>query len=221
MPDLSFEVMSAEPVPFAAAPTMAFRLTAKNAPPQEAIHNVLLSAQIQIEAQKRRYDSDEQDRLFELFGEPGRWGQTLRPMLWTHATAVLLPFTGAASFELQVPCTFDFNVAATKYFDALSEGDVPLIFLFSGTVFYAGDDGALQVARISWSKEARFRLPASAWRALMDAYYPNTAWLALRKDVFDKLAAYKARNGLSSWEQALEQLLDAARVKAQKELATQ
>ena len=60
---------------------------------------------------------------------------------------------------MPVPCTFDFNVAATKYFHGLSEGDLPLNFLFSGTVFYAGGSERLQVAPISWEKEAKFKLP--------------------------------------------------------------
>lgn len=207
MPDLTFQVNGAEPVAFAAAPTMAFKLSATNAPAAETIHNVLLNVQIRIDTPKRQYTPAEKARLVELFGAPERWGQTLRPMLWTHANVVVPPFSGAAAFELHAPCSFDFNVGATKYFDGLSQGDTPLLFLFSGTVFYAGEQGALQVARISWSKEARFHWPAAEWRKLMQAYYPNTAWLALRKDVFDRLAALKAREGLSSWEQTLESLL--------------
>lgn len=39
---------------------------------------------------------------------------------------------------------------------------MPLNFLFSGTVFYADENGALQVAPIPWNKEAPFRLPVKA-----------------------------------------------------------
>jgi len=39
---------------------------------------------------------------------------------------------------------------------ALDDGEVPLEFLFSGTVFYSGDDGALQTMRISWDAEAEW-----------------------------------------------------------------
>jgi hypothetical protein len=106
-----------------------------------------------------------------------------------------------------VPCTFDFNVAATKYFAGLTDGEVPLNLLFSGTVFYAGGEGALQVAQISWDKEARYRLPVQVWKEMMDIYYPNSAWLSLRKDVFDRLYRYKVRRGIPTWEQALESLL--------------
>ena len=109
-----------------------------------------------------------------------------------------------------MPCSYDFSLAATKYFDALEEGEMPLCFLFSGTIFHEAADGALQVAQISWEKEAYFRLPAATWRGLMDAYYPNTAWLCLRKDVFDRLDHYRSRQGLPTWEQAMERLLSAA-----------
>jgi len=106
-----------------------------------------------------------------------------------------------------VPCTFDFNVAATKYFHGLSGGDVPLTFLFSGTVFYADAHGTLQVAPIPWDKEARFRLPIKAWNEMMDIYYPNTAWLCVRRDVFERLYQYKISNAIPTWEETLEALL--------------
>jgi hypothetical protein len=109
-----------------------------------------------------------------------------------------------------VPCTFDFNIAATKFFHGVESGDIPLCFLFSGTVFYDRGDGAAQVSPISWSKEARFRLPVEVWRDMMETYYPNTAWLCLRKDVFERLYAYKVRHGIPTWEVAMERLLASA-----------
>ena len=109
--------------------------------------------------------------------------------------------------DLPVPCSFDFNVAATKYFDGLAEGDVPLCLQFSGTIFYAAPEGGLQVAPISWDKETRFKLPVQVWRDMMGSYYPNSAWLCLHKDTFDRLYQYKVRQGIPTWEQALEDLL--------------
>jgi hypothetical protein len=146
--------------------------------------------------------------MLDLFGTPDRWGQTLRSLLWTHVNLVVPTFAGdEAVIDMQVPCSFDFNVAATKYFAALIEGDIPLIFLFSGTIFYARPDSPLQVAPISWEQEARFKLPAKLWRDMMDSYYPNTVWINLHKDVFVRLYRYKTRRGLLNWEQALERLL--------------
>lgn len=207
MPELRFEVEGAEVTPYAMVPLLTFRLRITNDHPGETIHNVVLRCQIQIETTKRHYAPAEEASLRDLFGEPERWGQTLRAMLWTHASVVVPPFTGEVVAELPVACTYDFNVAGTKYFHALEGGEIPLDFLFSGSVFYQDDHGDLQVAPISWSKESRFRLPVETWRRLMETYYPNTAWVQLRRDVFDRLYEYKVRHGIPTWEQAVERLL--------------
>jgi hypothetical protein len=206
MPDLTFIVNKAEPVPFAASPLLNFTLAITDADSQP-IHAVALRCQIRIEPARRAYQESEKERLRDLFGEPSRWGQTMRTMLWSHAGIVVPPFDGATSVELPVACTYDFNIAATKYFYGLEEGEVPLCFLFSGTIFYAAEDGHLQVCQIPWEREASFRLPISTWRKMMDLYYPNTAWLALRKDAFDGLYDFKIRHSLPTWEAAIEKLL--------------
>lgn len=207
MPNLNFQVEGGEAVTFAASPLLAFKLRITNANAHEPIQTIALRCQIQIEATRRRYSAQEQERLRDLFGEPERWSQTLRAMLWTHASVIVTPFTGSTVVDLPVPCTFDFNVAATKYFAGLEDGEIPLILMFSGTVFYEADDGALQATQISWDKEAKYRLPVQVWNEMMNHYYPNTAWLNLRRDVFDSLHRYKMRRGLPTWEQALENLL--------------
>jgi hypothetical protein len=207
MPELSFKVEQASVVPFAASPTIAFRLHVTNVPAEQAIHTIALNCQIQIEVTRRRYTPEEQQQMLDLFGEPDRWSQTLRSMLWTNVSAVLPGFCGSTQADLRVPCTFDFNVAATKYFAGLAAGDVPLNMLFSGTVFYADAEGLLQVAPISWDQEAKFRLPLQVWQEMMQAYYPNGAWLHVRRDVFDRLYRYKMQRGIPSWEQALESIL--------------
>ena len=207
MPDLSFHVERAEVVPFAVTPQLALKLCVNNADAAEAIHTVALRCQIQIEASRRRYTPDEQERLRDLFGEPERWGQTLRTFLWTHTSAVVPPFISNIQIDLPVPCTFDFNVATTKYFAGLSEGDIPLCLQFSGTAFYAKGDGPLQVMLIPWDKEVRFKLPVQVWKELMDTYYPNSAWLCLRRDVFERLHRFKIENGIPTWEEAIERVL--------------
>jgi hypothetical protein len=128
-------------------------------------------------------------------------------MLWTHASVVVPQFTGGTVVSMQVPCTFDFNIAATKYFNGLADGDIPLCLMFSGTVFYEDSEGSLRMAPISWDKETRFRLPLKTWQDMMDLYYPNIAWLSLRRDVFERLHDYKVRHGILSWEQAIEKVL--------------
>lgn len=207
MPELSFQVRRASAVPFAASPTIAFQLQVGNTPEDQTIHTIALNCQIQIEVTRRRYTPEEQQRMLDLFGEPDRWSQTLRSLLWTNVSAVLPAFKGRTQADLHVPCTFDFNVAATKYFEGLAGGEVPLNLLFSGTVFYASAEGSLQVAPISWEQEAKFRLPLQVWRDMMQTYYPNCAWLHVRRDVFDRLYRYKVQHGIPTWEQALESVL--------------
>ena len=207
MPDLSFKVEGAAAVEYAATPTLAFKLRIANAVAGETIHTVALRCHIQIEATRRRYTAEEQRNMLDLFGEPGRWSQTLRSLLWTHASMVVPGFEGSTVADLLVPCTFDFNVAATKYFEGLTNGEIPLRLMFSGTVFYAGEDGALQVAPISWEQETPFKLPQSVWREMMSSYYPNSAWLCLRRDVFERLYHYKIQHGIPTWEQVLERVL--------------
>jgi Family of unknown function (DUF6084) len=210
MPDLNFEVVSAEAPAFAAVPTLVFKLRIVNAIEEEHIHNVALRCQIQLAVTRRRYSAEAQARLLEVFGEPKRWGETLRSLLWTHANTVIPQFSGSIIVDLPVVCTYDFEVVSTKYFNALEEGEIPLTFLFSGTIFYEGEAGNLQVGQISWSKEASFRLPVSVWQEMIARYYPNSAWIRLHKDVFDRLYRYKATHGLPTWEEVLVQLLQAS-----------
>ncbi len=207
MPDLNFEVTGAEPQAYAASPLLSFKLAIANTDRAQAIHTIALRCQIQIEPTRRHYQLAEQERLQDLFGEPSRWAETLRTLLWTHTSVVVPGFIGSTVVDLPVPCTFDFNVAATKYFAGLTDGEIPLVLQLSGTIFYANDSGALQVAQIPWSKEAKYRLAVKVWQEMMNLYYPNSAWLCLRRDVFDRLHGYKIARGLPTWEQTLESLL--------------
>lgn len=207
MPDLNFEVVGAEVPLYAAVPTLLFKMRITNADEQERIHSITLRCQIQLAVTRRKYSPEAQSRLLEVFGEPKRWGDTLRNMLWTHTTAVVPQFSGSIVADLAVPCTYDFEVTSTKYFNALEDGDIPLLFLFSGTIFYEGEEGNLQIAQVSWSKEATYRLPVAVWQDMIAHYYPNSTWIRLHKDVFDQLYQYKATHGLPTWEEVVTQLL--------------
>lgn len=214
MPGLTFNIIGAEAVAFAAAPTIGFRLQVTNSTPQHAVQSVALRSQILIEATRRHYSEAERDALRDLFGEPDRWSQTLRSFLWTHVNVNVPSFAQSVNCEIPVPCTFDFNVGATKYFYAAQEEAVPLCFQFSGTIFYTQAEGALQIEQIGWDQEARFRLPATVWHDMMNHYFPNSAWLRLRRDTFERLYEYKRVHGLATWEEALERLLPALRKEA-------
>ncbi len=204
MPGITFSITAAEAIPYAAIPTIGFRV---HVACPVAVASVALRCQIMIQASHRSYRSREREKLADLFGESDRWSQTLRPFLWTHATATIPAFTGTSETTLLVPCTFDFNVGATRYFHALRDGNLPLCFQFSGTIFYQSSEGALQIDQIDWGREAAFQLRASVWSEMMDHYYPDSAWLRLSRDAFERLDEYKRRQGLASWEQAIQRLL--------------
>jgi hypothetical protein len=209
LPELSFQIEGSEAVPYAAVPLLSVKLRITNQPPQQAIHSLILRCQVQIEPSRRRYVSAEQADLKDLFGEPERWGRTVRPLLWMNTSLSVPGFSGSTMADLQLPCSFDFNVAATKYFHALQDGEVPLCVLFSGTVFYNESDGPLQVTQIPWDREANYRLPVATWRQMMDMHYPNAAWLCLQRDALERLYQYKVLHGIPTWEEALERLIPA------------
>jgi hypothetical protein len=206
IPQLAFDVLDAARVEHAAVPSLRFSVRVQ-ALDGRAIRSILLDTQLQIAARRRAYDEAAHDRLFELFGQSADWGSTLRTLLWTRTTLVVPAFTGQTVVDVVVPCSYDLEVLASRYFDALSGGEVPLEFLFLGTVFYTGESGALQTARIPWEQEAEFRLPVQTWKDVMEAHYRGTAWVRLRKETFDRLAAHKSRNALATWDDALDDLM--------------
>ena len=203
VPSLSFSVEGAERVEHVAVPTIAFALRIESGD-GVAVRSVLLDVQLQIAARRRPYENATHDRLFELFGPVEQWGTSLRTLLWTRATLVVPPFTGSTVVQLPIACSYDLEVAASRYFDALDDGEVPLEFLFSGTVFYGAP---LQAARISWESEAEYRMPVALWRETMDRYFNGTAWLRLPKPSLDRLAAHKSRHALATWEDVVDSLL--------------
>ncbi|GAC1459436.1 MAG: DUF6084 family protein [Steroidobacteraceae bacterium] len=211
MPELEFTVIGAEAERHAAAPTLSCKLAIRQAREAVPIQSISLQCQIRIEVQRRSYQPQEQERLSDLFGEPERWSETLRGMLWTHIHVTVPPFEGNCVVDLPVPCSFDFNLAATKYFHGLQHGEVPLLLLFSGSVFWRDTDGTLSMDLISWQKEARHRLPVQVWRNMMDMYYPDHNWLCLSRPVFEALYQYKRRQGCTGFDEALLSLLPAAR----------
>jgi hypothetical protein len=206
MPDLDFKVVAVKAAAHALTPLLQFELQIA-APESTPIQALLLNAQIQIQPPQRSYSGKEKEMLVELFGAPKQWGQTLRNRLWAHVNATVGAFQGEARATLTVPCSYDLNVATTKYFYALEGGEVPLLFLFSGSAFYLSEEGRLQVERISWEKECAYRMSIAHWRDLMEEHYPNCGWMQLRKDVFERLYEYRRLHGLATWEATVDQLI--------------
>jgi hypothetical protein len=213
MLDVSFEMLGVEPERMAALPILNFKLRivepARQAIAATPIHSIALRCQVQIEPARRRYAPVEAEHLVELFGTPERWSRTVKPLIWTQTSILVRPFAGTTELNLPISCSYDFSLAATKYFDGVQQGEIPLSFLFSGTVFYENSDGFLQVAQIPWEKEAFLALPVSTWKELMALHFPNTASCSLQKDVFDRLVEFKQQRGYRTLEQAIEFLLAA------------
>ncbi len=218
MTDLGFEVIGVEPDRYAAAPTLLFKLRV-NETTGASIHALALRCQIRIEPQRRRYEPAEEERLLAMFGETPQWGDSLRPFLWTHVSAMVAGFEGSTEIDLVVPCTYDFEVAATKFLHSLDGGEIPLVLLFNGTSFArapaqgaarAQGQAGLSVDPVPWHKEATFRLPVAVWRAMMDLYFPGSGWLRLRRDNLDALERFKTVEGLPTWDQVIEALLKRA-----------
>lgn len=210
-PTLEFEIMGASAIAYAALPTIGFalRVTSANSVPIQAIS---LSVQIRIAPASRSYDTESKARLMELFGTPDRWGTTLNTFLWTHAPLQVPAFSDAIEVTIPVACTYDFDVAVTKYLDGVRDGEIALAFLFSGTVFYRDSDERLQTCRISWESDAAFAFPVQVWHDAMNLYFPDTAWLRVGREQFDRLYAYRCARGLLTWESTVDALLETAAV---------
>jgi len=168
-----------------------------------------LSVQIMIDPARRTYDDATRERLVELFGASERWASTTHSFQWARIDSLVPAFTGATSFALEVPCTYDLEVATAKYLDALPDGEVPLSFHFSGRIFYRGADGRLQIVLAPWTS-AIFRLPVAAWRRTIELHYPGTGWVRLSDDTLRALALRKAQRGLPTFDEAVTQLLEEA-----------
>lgn len=207
MPDLDFQVTGVEPVEHGLAPVLEFKLQINAPSAPQAVQALILQTQIQILAPQRRYSDDEKEKLREIFGPPEDWSRTLRNRFWTQVSITTGAFSQCARVNLQVPCSSDLNLLGTKYFSALGEADVPLLFLFSGSVFYSGNDGQLQVLRIPWQKECIFHMPLAVWRGMMRRFFPDSVLLCLRHEAFDRLSAFKREARLATWEEAIELLL--------------
>jgi hypothetical protein len=210
MAELAFECLGARPDPYAAAPTMVFRLRITEAG-DDQVHAIALRCQLRIEPQRRGYGPVETPLLADLFGTPDRWGDTLKPLQFA-AVAVMVPgFSGSTELDLPVPCSYDMEVAAHKYFASLEEGEIPLLLLFSGTVFRRGTNG-FAVQQVSWDCEARHRLPVSTWRELMDRYFPGAGWLRLSRETITALQLFKADKALATWDDVVGALLMGVRL---------
>ena len=94
-----------------------------------------------------------------------------------------------------MPCTYDFEVAGAKYLHALDAGEIPLLFLFSGTVFTRGEARVHAPSPSPGISRRATACPSQAWRELMDRYFPGGGWLRLSRSSIDAPAAVQGRAG--------------------------
>jgi hypothetical protein len=205
MPELVFDCVGAAVEKYALAPSMSLRLRIAETTGL-TVEAIALRCQIRIEPARRRYSEAEAERLNDLFGDTGRWADTLKPLQFAIVPVMVPGFTGSTELDLPVPLSYDLEIGSTRYFAGLDAGEVPLLLLFSGTVFSA-EDGRLQVQQVPWSKEASYRLPVSVWREAIDLHFPDSAWIRMSLRTLDELQRFKASQALPTWDATLTALL--------------
>jgi hypothetical protein len=203
--ELVFDCVGAHSDKYAMAPSMSFALRIAETSGQK-VEAIALRCQIRIEPARRRYSDAEAERLNDLFGDTQRWADTLKPLQFTTVSIMVPGFTGSTELDLPVMLSYDMEIGATRYFAGLEDGEVPLLLLFSGTVF-ATTEGKLQVQQVPWSKEAAFRLPVAVWREAIDMHFPNSAWIRMSLHTLDDLQRYKNREALPTWDATISALL--------------
>jgi hypothetical protein len=208
IPAPALEITGAAHVPFSAVPTMRFEALARE-PDAIPVQSIGLSVQVMIDPARRGYDPATRERLAELFGAPERWAPSTSGLAWARVAVTVPGFSGEAPFGIEVPCTYDLEVAAAKYFYAVQDGVVPLSFHFNGNVFYRDGDGRLQMTPVSWSTTARYGMPVSAWRAMIAEHYPGGGWVRVGEDTLQQLHELRAQRGLSTVDDLLRDLLGA------------
>lgn len=212
MTGISFEVVDVAAEPYAVTPILAARV-AVSAPGDDPVHAIALRCQVRVDPVRRGYSDEEAAGLLDLFGPRERWATSQHTFLWQHCAAMVPGFSGETTVTLPLECTYDFEVTAAKYLHALRDGAVPLQFLFSGTVFTAGERG-FSVQQVPWDCEDRYDMPVSVWGGLLRQHYPNSGWVRLAHDTVGALAAYKSARGLLSLDEAVTALLTEARQEA-------
>jgi hypothetical protein len=215
MAELAFDCTGARPERYALTPSMSLTLRISETSGQQ-IDAIALRCQIRIEPARRQYSSAEAERLNDLFGERRRWADTLKPLQFTTVSTMVPGFKGSTETEVAIPFSYDLEIGSARYFASLESGEIPLLLLFSGTVF-AVEDGRMRVQQVPWSKEASYQLPVSVWRDAIDAHFPNSAWIRMSRQTLDELQGFKSRRALPTWDATLTALLAEAAAAAERD----
>jgi len=208
VPELVFDCIGAAPDKYAVTPSMSLKLRISETTGQR-VDAIALRCQIRIEPARRRYSAEEAERLNDLFGDTARWADTLKPMQFTTVATMVPGFTGSTEIDLPILFTYDLEIGTTRYFTGLEDGEIPLLLLFSGTVF-STVDGKLSIQQVPWSKEAHFRLPLTIWQEAIDVHFPDSAWIKMSRSTLDELLRFKSHAALPTWDATIAALLSLA-----------
>ena len=180
MSELTFAVLDIVAEPYAAAPTCSPPGCGSRRAPASPCTRIALRCQVRIEPQRRRYDDAEEPALLDLFGDRDRWSHDAQAVpvdaVQHHGPGLHRRDRGRPA-AARAPTTS--RSPASKYLHALRDGEIPLVLLFSGTVFTRGATGFAS----SRCRGTARRATGCRWRSggdLMDAYFPNTGWMRLR-----------------------------------------
>ena len=206
MTQLTFTALDIVAEPYAAAPQLTARLRIEETT-GATVHAIALRCQVRIEPQRRPYSDADMAELLGLFGDRSRWRDTLRPFPWMHCAAMVQGFTGsdrgrpADAVHLRLR-----GDAGRSTCTRVRDGFIPLLLLFSGTVFTRGTSG-FAVEQVGWDCEASYQLPVAVWHQVVELNFPGTGWLRLDRDVLRALARYQAAHGLTGWDETITTLL--------------
>ena len=101
MADLTFTALGVRSDPYAASPTLVFRLRVAETGGR-TVNAIALRCQLRIEPHRRSYSTAETPLLADLFGAPGRWGDTLKPLQFANVAVMVPGFTGTVEVDVPV-----------------------------------------------------------------------------------------------------------------------
>jgi len=203
----SFAITGGKSEPHAAVPTLKLGLLIELRD-GGALEGMTLFCQARLEPQRRSHSEAEAARLQDLFGARVRWPATMKSLPWVEASLFVPPFERRTEVTLMLPCSYDLEVSAARYFQALEgENAVPIKLLFRGTMFSRGPHG-LEMSPLPWSCEASWRMPLQLWRDAVEDVFPDAGWLRLPRSTIDALLAFKGSRALGTWDGVMKALLD-------------
>lgn len=196
MSTLAFELLGAAAESNPAMPALRLRVRLRAA--GEPVDALALRVRVQIEPWRRRYTDAERELLADL--------SATTALQWGEAAVMLGRFENETEFEVPLLCTYDLQVAASKYFTALEGGAVPVRLFFNGTIFRGAPNG-FTVEMLPWDLECAGEIPVATWQQAMDACFSGQGWIRIDRDAFDALRRYRASHNFPDWTATIQSLV--------------